>query len=165
MSDTLIAGLLGGALAATITLLGVLLTNRSRLAEDNIIKQRAEWPNAVRSLIAQAVNVESDNEARRIWAELALRMNPAEDPSKDDTELIVLVRGLEFEAGRTSEARERIVRLAAHILKHDWTRAKWEAQGWFWEDEPEQTRCRFVPTSTERAAPADPPGRSANGVP
>ena len=138
MNETLIAGLLGGTLAAAITLIGVLATNRSRLAEDNIIKQRADWRNAVRSLIAQAVNIDDATEARRIWAELALRMNP-DDPTKDDVELVALVKDLQFGAGRTPEAHDRIVLLASRILKHDWTRAKWEAQGWFWEDEPEQT--------------------------
>jgi hypothetical protein len=140
VSETLMAGLLGGVLAAAITLVGVLLTNRSRLAEDNIIKQRAEWRNSVRSIIAEAVNVENDADARRLWAELALRMNPDRDPRKDDAELVALVQNLEFAEGRTQTSRKRIVELASQILKHDWTRAKWEAQGWFWEDEPEQTR-------------------------
>ncbi len=47
MSETLIAGLLGGALAAAITLIGVIATNRSRLAEDNVIKQRCATRRAV----------------------------------------------------------------------------------------------------------------------
>lgn len=140
MSETLLAGLLGGGLAALITLAGVLLTSRWRSAEENVIKQRAGWRDAVRSLVAQAVNVESEADARRVWAELALRMNPDDDADKDDAELVSLVRALENSDGRTPERRARIVHLAARILKHDWTRAKWEAQGWFWEDEPQQTR-------------------------
>ncbi|WP_242096729.1 hypothetical protein [Sphingomonas sp. CROZ-RG-20F-R02-07] len=141
MTATLLAGLLGGVIAAGITLAGVLITNRWRLAEENVIKQRAEWRGAVRLLISEAVNIENEKDARRIWAEIALRMNPDEDPKKDDAELVALVRDLSREENRTDDRRERIVNLAAHILKHDWTRAKWEAQGWFWEEEPEQTRC------------------------
>jgi hypothetical protein len=144
VSETLAAGLLGGAVAAAITLLGVLATNRARLAEDNVIKQRAHWREAVRTLIAEAINVVDEKEARRIWAQLALRMNP-DDPTKDDIELVSLVRDLQDPAARTSERRDRIVLLAARILKHDWTRAKWEAQGWFWEDEPEQTPTPLSP--------------------
>ena len=140
MSETLVAGLLGGGLAALITLTGVLITSRWRSAEENVIKQREKWRDAVRCLIAQAVNVDTPEGARRIWAELALRMNPEDDLDKDDAELVALVKGLEEGSGRTPETRTRIVHLAARILKHDWTRAKWEAQGWFWENEPEQTR-------------------------
>lgn len=140
MSETLVAGLLGGGLAALITLAGALITSRWRSAEENVIKQREKWRDAVRSLIAEAVNVDTPKDARRIWAALALRMNPEDDLDKDDAELVALVKGLEEEAGRTPERYARIVHLAARILKHDWTRAKWEAQGWFWESEPEQTR-------------------------
>lgn len=134
----LVAGALGGIVAAIITLVGVLTTSRWRIAEENIIKQRAEWRDAVRSIIAQAVRNEDPVEARKLWAELALRMNPTEDHTKDDRELVRLVRSLESAGERNDAVRGRIVDLAAHILKHDWTRAKWEARGWFWEDEPEQ---------------------------
>lgn len=134
-------------MAAAIALLGVLATNRTRLAEENVIKQRAKWRDAVRCLIAKAVNVSDEQEARRIWAQLALRMNP-DDVTKDDVELVALVRDLQDPAKQTPDRRERIVLLAARILKHDWTRAKWEAQGWFWEDEPEQTRTPVASLNT-----------------
>lgn len=128
-----------------------------------MIKQRAEWRSAVRSLIAEAVNVDNEKDARRIWAEIALRMNPDNDPNKDDTELVALVRDLNREENRTDERREQIVDLAAHILKHDWTRAKWEAQGWFWEEEPEQTRspaARRLGSVSLSSAPAGPSASS-----
>ena len=155
MSTTLISGLVGGVIAALVTLFGVLTTSRWRIAEENIIQQRAAWRDAVRSIIAQAVSNEDKATARRLGAELALRMNPNDDPDKDDVELVRLVRSLERETARNEEVRDRILALAAHILKHDWTRAKWEANGWFWEEEPEQTRLRqrtgstySVPTSS-----------------
>lgn len=105
-----------------------------------MIKQRAEWRDAVRSLISQAVNVADEHTARRVWAELALRMNPDLDVRKDDRELVELVKSLVVPGNRNDAVHGRIVELAAHVLKHDWTRAKWEAQGRFWDDEPEQTR-------------------------
>lgn len=139
MSETILAGLLGGTIASLLSLVGVLLINRTKMASENVIKQRAAWRESVRALIVEAINVEEDRAARRIWAELALRLNP-DDPTKDDHELVALLRDLQNEAGRTAEAKDRIVLLASRILKHDWTRAKWEAQGWFWEEEPKQTR-------------------------
>lgn len=140
MSDQIIGVVLSGVLASLVTLFGVLATSRWRRAEDNVIKQRAEWRNAVRSLIAQAVTVADEETARKVWVELALRMNPEIDSQKDDRELVGLVRSLVTPANRNDVVHGRIVELAAHILKHDWTRAKWEAQGWPWENEPEQTR-------------------------
>lgn len=138
MAPTVIAGAVGGVLAALVTLFGVLATSRWRIAEENILKQRAEWREAVRSLIGQAMVVNDRSAAQRIWAELALRLNPDDDPMKDDRELVILVRSLEDLENRNGHVRGRIVDLAAHILKHDWTRAKWEARGRVWEDEPRQ---------------------------
>lgn len=140
MIQVLIGGALGGVFAAMITFVGVLTTSRWRIAEENIIKQRAEWRDAVRSLISQAMVVDDALEARKIWAELALRMNPKNDAEKDDRELVALVGSLEDRQNQTHAIRSRIVDLAAHILKHDWTRAKWEARGWLWDEEPKQTR-------------------------
>jgi hypothetical protein len=152
----LIAGVLGGVIAALITLFGVLTTSRWRIAEENIIQQRAEWRDAVRSIVGQAVSNEDSGQARRLWAELALRMNPDDDPEKDDRELVRLVRSLERGSERNDAVRGRIVDLAAHILKHDWTRAKWEANGWLWEDEPEQKRLVASDVSVLAAGDGDP---------
>lgn len=156
MSDQIIGAVFSGVLASLLTLFGVLATSRWRRAEDNVIKQRAEWRDAVRFLIAEAVNVSDEDTARKVWAELALRMNPDVDTGKDDRELVELVRSLVVPANRNDAVRGRIVELAAHILKHDWTRAKWETQGWFWEDEPEQTRLdarEFFPLIGQRPQP------------
>lgn len=137
---TVLAGAIGGLLAAFVTITGLMLTTRWKIAEENIIKERAKWRDAVRSLIEQAV-IETDASKLRVIATgLALRMNPTEDSAKDDRELVALVFSLEARANRTDEVRARIVALAAHILKHDWSRAKWEADLWFWQKEPLQTK-------------------------
>lgn len=140
VAGTVLAGAIGGLLAAFVTVTGVIFTTRWKIAEENIIKERAKWRDAVRSLIEQAV-VETDaSKLRAIATGLALRMNPTEDSNKDDRELVALVYSMEAPDNRTEEVRGRVVALAAHILKHDWSRAKWEAELWFTQKEPVQTK-------------------------
>ncbi|HVI98302.1 MAG TPA: hypothetical protein VM657_04480 [Sphingomonas sp.] len=140
VAGTVLAGAIGGLLAAFVTVIGLILTTRWKIAEENIIKERARWRDAVRSLIEQAVVETDSSKLRGIATGLALRMNPAEDSNKDDRELVALVYSLEDRENRTEAARARIVALAAHILKHDWSRAKWEADLWFTQREPVQTK-------------------------
>lgn len=144
MTPPAIAAILGGIVAAALTLAGVILSARWRLTEENITKERAKWRDAVRSIVAQAVEIEAstengDTKIRRLWGEIALRMNPGDDPEKDDRQLVDAVASLVDPAKRTDQTRLRILDLAAGILKHDWERAKWEARGRPWEQEPEQT--------------------------
>jgi hypothetical protein len=140
VAGTVLAGAIGGLLAAFVTVIGLILTTRWKIAEENIIKERARWRDAVRSLIEQAVVETDSSKLRGIATGLALRMNPAEDSNKDDRELVALVYSLEDRENRTEAARARIVALAAHILKHDWSHAKWEADLWFTQREPVQTK-------------------------
>lgn len=140
MTGAAIAGAVGGIVAAALTLIGVVLSARWRIAEENIIKERAKWREAVRKIVVEAAIVSTPERATELWASLALRMNPNNDPDKDDRELVDLVGSLADEANRTPIVRARIVSLAAHILKHDWERAKWEAHGLPWTDEPMQER-------------------------
>lgn len=155
VAATVLAGAIGGLLAAVVTLLGLILTTRWKIAEENIIKERAKWRDAVRSLIEQAVLETDASKLTAIATGLALRMNPADDADKDDRELVALVFSLKSRDHRTDDTRARIVALAAHILKHDWSRAKWEADLWFWQKEPIQTRYSGPSTYQlpERASP------------
>lgn len=141
IAATVLAGAVGGLLAAFITLIGSILTERWRIAEENVTKERAKWRDTVRRLIVKAVTTTDEEELAKIWPALALRMNPEEGDNRDDRELVARVRSLcEPEFPDRERVKDRIVALAAHILKHDWERAKWEADHhWFWQDEPRQT--------------------------
>jgi hypothetical protein len=135
-----IAGAIGGVVAAALTLAGVVISARWRIAEENIIKERARWREAIREIVIESMNVSTAERARELWASLALRTNPNDDPDKDDRELVALVGSLADEANRNPVVRSRILALAANVLKHDWERAKWEAHGLPWSEEPTQTR-------------------------
>jgi len=136
-ANLVVTGLTGGLVASLLTLWGVLLTARWRITEENIIKERAKWRDAVRLLIEQSMIKNDRTELRRIAAGLALRMNPK---THDDRELVALVYSLQHRANRKDETYQKIVALSAHILKHDWTRAKWEARPRLWWKAPHQTR-------------------------
>jgi len=145
MTPVALAAGFAAVIASALTLLGVLLVARWRLAEENIIKERAKWRDAVRSIVSEAVALDAENEkskttALRLWGEIAVRMNPEEDGDKDDRALVQAIASLVDPANRTDGSRRLILDLAATILKHDWERAKWEARGRPWEAEPEQTR-------------------------
>lgn len=148
IAGTVLAGAVGGTLAALITLGASALTARWRIAEENVIKERAKWRDAVRGLIETAATSGDESELEKAWVALALRMNPEPSNFRDDRELVALVRGLrDLPLPARTAARDRIVALAAHILKHDWERAKWEADHrWSWGDVPKQTRYTGPPT-------------------
>ncbi|RYG55549.1 MAG: hypothetical protein EON56_05480 [Alphaproteobacteria bacterium] len=117
-----------------------MVSARWRIAEANIIQERAKWREAIRAIVIEAVNVKSTERAGELWASLALRLNPNDDPDKDDRELVELVASLADEANWLPAVRARIVALAANVLKHDWERAKWEARIMLWAEEPIQRR-------------------------
>ena len=150
-----LAGAAGGICVAFIALVGVILSTRWKIAEENITKERAKWRDTVRDLVEQAV-VETDaDQLRRIATGLALRMNPEVRPGKDDRELVSLVYSLEDPENRTNATRHRITALAAHILKHDWDRAKWEADSWFWQRHPPAQMNYAGPPTYALPTPAD----------
>lgn len=159
IAESVLGGAVGGLLAALVALAGSVITARWRIAEENITKERAKWRDAVRHLIENAVTTADDVELERVWAALALRMNPNPSDGRDDRELVALVRSLRHvRYDARSQRKDRIVALAAHILKHDWERAKWEADHhWFWQDAPKQTRYSGPATWEMRSSdsPAD----------
>jgi hypothetical protein len=141
IAATVLAGAVGGFLAALVTLFGRFFAERLRIAEENVTKERAKWRDSVRRLVLTAVTTSDQAKLAQAWVGLALRMNPAESEHRDDRELVARVRSLcDPNLADRERVKERIVALAAHILKHDWERAKWEANHWFWQDEPQQTR-------------------------
>ena len=49
VAGTVLAGAIGGLLAAFVTVVGLILTTSWKIAEENIIKERARWRDAVTS--------------------------------------------------------------------------------------------------------------------
>lgn len=141
IAATVLAGAIGGLLAALVTLFGTVLAERLRIAEENVTKERAKWRDTVRRLVVTAVTTDDQAKLSQAWVGLALRMNPEESEQRDDRELVARVRSLcDPNLANREQVKQRIVALAAHILKHDWERAKWEAKHRVRWDEPPQKR-------------------------
>lgn len=137
---TLLSGAVGAILGGIITAVGLLTSVRWKIAEENVLKQRAKWRDEVRHLVERSVEETDVKKLRVIATGLALRLNPRDSATKDDRHLVALVFSLVDYDNRNDRTYGRIVALAAHILKHDWTRAKWEARlRLFRGSEPKQT--------------------------
>jgi hypothetical protein len=113
-------------LAAIVSGVVAFLTSERRLAAENVIQERTKWRERVRDLAekiyAAIISGESDaNKFRELRAKLALRLNPHD---ADDQEILTLVAP--GDAVRADGFNQRV----ALLLKHDWQRARREANLW-----------------------------------
>lgn len=126
--------LVGAVLTSTViaSLLTAIVTlhvaGRSALS-DNVIKHRANWRDALRTIgsqLAEAVNSGDVPAIAVARNQLVLNLNPT-DP--EDQALVHAVRDLESCASTQRRQKlDEIERRMALLLKHDWERAKWEAR-------------------------------------
>jgi len=94
IAATVLAGVIGGLLAALVTLFGTILAERLRIAEENITKELAKWRDTVRRLVVTAVTTDDQTKLSQAWVGLALRMNLENIEQRDDRELVARVRSL-----------------------------------------------------------------------
>ncbi len=145
-----IAALVSGAIAALIS--GwVSLRNSARVIHaEYITGERAKWRDKVRCValnIHEAALAEDSKRLAELLLELTLFLNPKDAM---DLEIVNLVRNLQIsQTAPRAEFGQRI----ALLLKHDWDRAKREAQPlfkWFfkgiWEIGREISHLRYQPS-------------------
>jgi hypothetical protein len=117
------ASLVGVAIGAAVSL----RTNTRNIKVENITKERAKWRDNVRE---KALWVHKAAVAKDISAleehhlAFTLILNPIDT---EDRSILSLIQRLKTTADepRLTELADRI----ALLLKHDWQRAKWEAEG------------------------------------
>jgi hypothetical protein len=131
LASTVVAAIVSGIVAV--------LTSERHLASENVIQERKNWREHVREIAAQvydAINCgESDaNKFRELRAKLALRLNPHD---ADDQEILALVAP--GDATRAEEFNRRV----ALLLKHDWERAKRDANLMLWLCTAPPARVKF----------------------
>jgi hypothetical protein len=132
--------LASGVVAAIVSGIVAVLTSERRLAAENVIQERKNWREQVRDLAAKVYEAilsgESDaNNFRKLRAKLALRLNP-HDP--DDQEILALVAPSD-DATRADEFNQRV----GLLLKHDWERAKRDANLLLWLCTTPPVLCDF----------------------
>jgi hypothetical protein len=116
------AGIIGGLIGAAVSL----RTNTRTIKIENITKERAKWRDNVRekALWVQRAAVAGDRSALdEHHLAFTLILNPI-DPM--DRPILALIRQLKItpDEPHLTEFADRI----SLLLKHDWQRAKWEAE-------------------------------------
>ena len=129
------ASLVGVAIGAAVSL----RTNTQNIKVENITKERAKWRENVREKAlgvykaAVAKDLSALDEHHLVFA---LILNPVDT---EDRSILSLIRQLKSTANehRLAELADRV----ALLLKHDWQRAKWEAEG---KKKAEPTRINYA---------------------
>jgi hypothetical protein len=142
------AALVGAAIGAAASL----RTNARNIKIENITKERAKWRDKVRkiALAVQKDAVKPDATAlEEHHLQFSLILNPFDN---EDCGILRLIREFKSDASesRLTEFADRI----ALLLKHDWERAKWEANDdWSLSTiEPEPKRIPYDDLATQRHA-------------
>lgn len=125
--------------AALVSGFAALLTSERRISAENVIQERMKWREKVRDLAADVyelvVSGEPDTKKyQQLRAQLTLRLNPHDE---EDHQILTLVA-----AGDNARAEEFTQRIAL-LLKHDWERAKRDANLLQWLCEREPDRVQF----------------------
>ncbi|MDD3294835.1 MAG: hypothetical protein PHG20_09145 [Geobacteraceae bacterium] len=123
----LTSSVLAGLIAALVSL----RTSERKISIENITQERAKWRTTMREttdLLVQTVKSKETENLYNLRIKLALNLNPF-DPEDNNilTNVEQLIQSIESEA-LLFEITERI----SLLLKHDWERAKFEAQPWFY---------------------------------
>jgi hypothetical protein len=130
-----VAGLVGALIGAAVSL----RTSTRNIKIDNVTKERAKWRDRVRkkSLIVHQQAVKGDATALdELHLQFTLILNPFHS---EDRAILALIRQLKTTADEShlTEFADRI----SLLLKHDWERAKWEAEdNWFQSLDPDAER-------------------------
>lgn len=122
ISSSVVAGLVGALIA--------LRNSERKIQVENVTGERAKWRAAMRELAADlAASAQAQNQQKVVLlsGQLELNLNPFDE---EDKALVTSARNLASGEKLDEHTREFWGRMAL-LLKHDWDRAKREAQPWF----------------------------------
>lgn len=133
-STVLGSGVVAGLVAGFVTL----RTAERKIAIENITQQRQQWRNKVRDKCVEAVKAFHGNDSLRIlelYVEFQLILNPQDVNDKSILDTLWDMHTNSKDSELAIELSEKL----ALLLKHDWERAKLEANPrWFRCGEPER---------------------------
>ena len=143
---TAVIAALAAFVGACIGAAALLRTNTRNIKVENVTKERAKWRDKVRKqslAIRQAAILGDAGALADHQLIFKLILNPLD---KEDRAILSLIQelGLKADERKLTEFGDRI----ALLLKHDWQRAKWEAEdkGFFaseMDGEPEPRRVTY----------------------
>ena len=124
--------------AALVAALVALRTTERRIQIENITQERAKWRDKIRAnaLLVHKAAIANDIAAlSEFRLAFALLLNPHDE---EDNAILRVLDRLRSSQDKPSELPEFTARVA-HLLKHDWDRAKLEAKPWrFFAKVPER---------------------------
>lgn len=107
-----------------------------KIQVENILQERTKWRERIRELASEIAT----NPKPKDIAELRLRLNPNDD---NDNKIIDLAESLKRNSNYFS--RKSFLTKVAHLLKHDWERAKLDTEilGFFQKIDEDEIRNGF----------------------
>jgi hypothetical protein len=116
--------------AALVAALVTLRTTERRIQIENITQERAKWRDKIRAnaLLVHKAAIANDVVAlSEFQLAFALLLNPQD---VEDNAILRVLERFRSTQDKSSELTEFTARVA-HLLKHDWDRAKAEAKPWW----------------------------------
>lgn len=137
ISSSVVAGLIGALVAVR--------NSERKIQVENVTAERAKWRTVMRTLAADltvAAQINDQQKVALLCGQLELNLNPFD---REDQALVVTAKRLSDSDKVTDHLKEFGVRMAL-LLKHDWDRAKREAQPWFYRgNEPRRVPyCEYL---------------------
>lgn len=134
-------------LAALVTALVALQNSERNIKLGHVTSERAKWRDRVRKKALQVHRAAvTDNTTRlaELHLEFTLILNPI-DPDKEDEQILNTIRELDTERNKEAKLAEFADRVAL-LLKHDWERAKLEAEPFWKQPKPLQNLFKRLPS-------------------
>ncbi|MFA9950655.1 hypothetical protein [Dentiradicibacter hellwigii] len=123
---SLISGVIGGAITAYI--------GNRKIQIKNITQERAKWRDKIRELSIEVYKAAIEGkyqEIDKLQIEFAVRLNPYDDEDIGILETIYKLKDKQNQEESLSKKLEEFSDRVALLLKHDWERAKYEAEPWY----------------------------------
>lgn len=121
--------LTSGVVAALVSGLVALRNNERKIVVENITQERTKWRDKIREINKEAIKAFSEKDTTKLKAiqsELRLLLNPLDKHDLD------IIKELDFSEIESEHAKRFTLRLSL-LLKHDWERAKQEAEARFFK--------------------------------
>jgi hypothetical protein len=146
------------AVAGLVAALVAVRNSERKIQVENVTGERAKWRGAMRKLaesLLEAAHAGNQQDVSLHCSQLALNLNPFD---AEDKVLVIAAKQLASAENREAQAEEFTTRMAL-LLKHDWDRAKREAQPWFYRGkEPRRVPyCEYACNKSAAISPATAP--------
>lgn len=116
-------------LAAYITALFSKKINDRNNSLKYITEERKNWRNFIKKMTVELISTNQAKKQTEIISELYLNLNPYDE---DDLKIISVAEKFVNEKSYKEKNKKELLNLVSKLLKHDWERAKSEANSNYW---------------------------------